>query len=197
MKTKYWLIAVLFVGIISFLMGRLTSPVKEVIKIEYIKLPPETGEIKDPDPIEEKPSQPIPPQFTRVITVNKIIRDTVYVVKEVKADSSAIVEDWRTERKYSQQWGTDTTAIFTLNQTVLYNTIKHQDYNLQVYQKTVTIERYKERSFQFGFFIGSDFKFEYPEITGLVKIKSTMLGLGYDKIDYNKNVVKFKFGYMF
>ena len=115
MRTKYWFIICVAVGLICFLIGRSTVPMKETVKIVEGK------------PIRETARIPIPVKET--VPGNPILiykRDTIYteigrVVYE-KVDTAAIIQDYIIKRLYAfEVYNDDFGRMKIDSMTVQYN----------------------------------------------------------------------------
>lgn len=144
-KTNWWKIAVIAIAAIAlfglgFYIGRQREP--EVItktEIKYVELPPIHDSI--PKPVPYKVIEPV--DSLNIIMQAKmsgllaelfpIEKDTVYVTK---ADTSAVLKDWATERLYSETlFDSDTLGRFSFNAAVRYNRLASFDYTFVPIQK--------------------------------------------------------------
>lgn len=144
-KTNWWKIAVIAIAAIAlfglgFYIGRQREP--EIItktEIKYVELPPIHDSI--PKPVPYKVIEPV--DSLNIIMQAKmsgllaelfpIEKDTVYVTK---ADTSAVLKDWATERLYSETlFDSDTLGRFSFNAAVRYNRLASFDYTFIPIQK--------------------------------------------------------------
>lgn len=125
------------VFLIGVLVGRKHQKVITNETIKYIELPQKTDTIKIPVPVKEKvDTSNIIKQLLASGLFNKT--DTVYLTK---SDTSKVLEDWVTERLYSEKlFDDDTLGNLTVNTTIKYNRLQQMDYIFNPKQKVITKE---------------------------------------------------------
>ena len=135
------LVGILVIFISGVIVGRKHEKVVYKEHTEYITLPPKTDTIKFPVPVIEK--------VDTLSLLRHIIKsglysemfpsktDTFFITK---SDSTTIMNDWATERKYSKKlFSNDTLGNLTVNSIVQYNRIQQMDYVFNPVQKQTTI----------------------------------------------------------
>lgn len=155
---NWWKVAVfsiigLFLLGLGFYLGKQRDPeVIEKVKIKYITLPPVHDTIDKPVPYVV-----IEPTDTANVILECIKNglytelfperpgDTIYVTKE---DSSAVIKDWATERKYVETlFDNDTLGKFVLDADVRYNRLMSVGYNYKPIQKETETQIKTKRTF--------------------------------------------------
>ena len=155
--TNWWKTAVIAVAAIAlfalgFYLGRARDP--EVIiktEVKYVELPPIHDSI--PKPVPYKVIEPV--DSLNIIMQAKLSgllaelfpnegKDTVYVTK---ADTSAVLKDWATERRYAETlFDSDTLGRFSFDASVRYNRLASFDYTFVPVQKqTETVTKTTRR----------------------------------------------------
>ena len=138
----------------GFFIGRARDP--EVIikeKIKYVELPPIHDTLYRPKPY--KVIEPV--DSLNIIMEAKLSgllaelfpndgkKDTVYVAKD---DTTAIMKDWATERKYKETlFDSDTLGRFSFDATVKYNRLADFGYTFVPIQKQTEITTKTTRKF--------------------------------------------------
>lgn len=145
-EKNWWKIAVFVIAGLAllgfgFYLGRMRDP--EVIvktEIKYVELPPIHDSI--PKPVPYKVVEPV--DSLNIIMQAKLSgllaelfpnegKDTVYVTKE---DTTLVMKDWATERKYKETlFDSDTLGRFTFDASVKYNRLASFDYTFVPVQK--------------------------------------------------------------
>lgn len=156
-EKNWWKIAVIIIAALAlfwggFYIGRQRDP--EVItktEIKYVELPPIHDSI--PKPVPYKVIEPV--DSMNIIMQAKLSgllaelfpnegKDTVYVTKE---DTTLVMKDWATERKYKETlFDSDTLGRFTFDASVKYNRLASFDYTFVPVQKqTETVTKTTRR----------------------------------------------------
>ena len=146
-EVNWWKIAVIIIAVLAifglgFYIGRAREPeviVKE--KIKYVELPPVHDTLYKPKPYEVI----VPVDSMNIIMEAKLSgllaelfpndgkKDTVYVTK---ADTTAIMRDWASERLYKETlFDSDTLGRFSFSAAVKYNRLAKFDYTFVPMQK--------------------------------------------------------------
>ena len=145
-EVNWWKIAAIITAVLilfglGFYIGRQRDP--EVIikeKIKYVELPPVHDTLYKPKPYEVI----VPVDSLNIIMQAKLSgllaelfpnegKDTVYVTKE---DTTAVMKDWATERRYKETlFDSDTLGRFSFDATVKYNRLAKFDYTFVPMQK--------------------------------------------------------------
>lgn len=144
-ERNWWKIAVIAIAALTlfwggFYIGRQRDP--EVItktEIKYVELPPIHDSI--PKPVPYKVIEPV--DSMNIIMEAKMSgllaemfpekKDTIYITK---ADTTAVLKDWATERLYSKTlFDNDSLGCFKFDAAVRYNRLKSFDYTFTPVQK--------------------------------------------------------------
>ena len=144
-EVNWWKIALVVVAAallfgLGFYLGRKKDPdVITKTEIKYVELPPIHDSIPVPKPykvIEPVDSMNIIMQAKMsglLAELFPVEKDTVYVTK---ADTSAVLKDWATERKYKETlFDSDTLGRFAFDATVKYNRLANFEYTFVPIQK--------------------------------------------------------------
>jgi hypothetical protein len=158
-EVNWWKVALIIVAVLAlfwggFFIGRARDP--EVIikeKVEYVELPPVHDTLYRPKPY--KVVEPV--DSLNIIMEAKLScllaelfpddakKDTVYITK---ADTTAIMKDWASERRYKETlFDSDTLGRFTFDATVKYNRLANFDYTFVPMQKQTEITTKTTRKF--------------------------------------------------
>ena len=174
-KYSFYLIILAVLFGIGFVSGRKSVKLPEpVVKTEYIKSDPIHDTLYRPKPVAVK----VPTDTLDLLKA--CIADGIYkelwpkeIVKEyiTKEDTSAILADWATERKYSETlFDTKEDGKFVLNTSVKYNRLGEIGYDFTPANKVITKTVYKTKDV--SPFVGLGHMFnpwdEKPDPTALV-----------------------------
>lgn len=143
------IVAVVLIGI-GFFIGRKTVkiPAPETVT-EYITLPPVHDSIPYPKPVYvQKP-------IDTAKIIQQCIADGIYqelwpekIVEIDKNDTTAIMADWATKRRYAETiFDVDTLGKCEINAEVQYNRLKMVGYTFTPVEKVVTNTIYQQKSF--------------------------------------------------
>ena len=134
-------------------VGKKTVPIKEVVKIEYIKGETIYDTIPNPVPVYiQKPidtvniiKQCVADGIFSELFPNKQYTDTIYLMKE---DTTKIMADWSTKREYEETlFDIDTVGNLKIKTYTQYNRLGSINYTFTPIQKKETTEVYVERKF--------------------------------------------------
>ena len=156
------IVAVVLIGI-GFFIGRKTVkiPAPETVT-EYITLPPVHDSIPYPKPVYvQKP-------IDTAKIIQQCIADGIYqelwpekIVEIDKNDTTAIMADWATKRRYAETiFDVDTLGKCEINAEVQYNRLKMVGYTFTPVEKVVTNTIYQQ-NFLLGISGGAYFKDRY------------------------------------
>ena len=144
---------VLFLG--GIFVGKKTTPVKTITKIEYEEAEPIHDSIDRPVPVYVKETVDVKAIIAQAVKDGvyqelfperiKEVKDTVYMTSE---DTLKLIADWATKREYDKiLFSSDTLGIFRLKADVQYNRLNNIAYDFYPKQKVVTQTIYRTRTF--------------------------------------------------
>ncbi len=130
MKLQYKIILILIACVASFFAGRLTTKPKETVK--YMKGETITRTVE------------VPKYISSIVPVNPVLpvkKDTINSIIVQSVDTSKIIENYISERRYDLNVFDNEYGRLDVKQTLQYNELQKFDYSFTPIQKTITRER--------------------------------------------------------
>ena len=207
---NWWKVGSIIVIIILLFLsgiyvGRKTFEPKVVTKIEYKELPPIHDTIPAPYPVKEKVDtanlikQIVAKGLYSELFPDKEKTDTVYLTPK---DTSKIINDWATERTYTEKlFYIYTVGTCTINTSVQFNRLGSIDYTFKPVQKQTTTTITEKRKYlpyagigistfptagieagifinqSWGFSIGANYYFHHGTINNIVNTTTANISL--------------------
>lgn len=171
MKAKTLIPAAFLLLLVGIGLGRLVLPTKEkvVTTTSYVTLPQKVVKVEVPIPLLVETVTEIPIYFIDTLTL--------------QVDTATIIAEFLKVKMYDQVLVDDSTGYIRLKQVVKENALFDQELLFTPHQKTVTITRtvYNEKLLSVWAMGGTDWKFQYPDISAGVLFKNNyLLGVGYN-----------------
>ena len=147
------IVALVLMFLLGIYVGKKTTPIKTVTKVEYVEAEPIHDSIDKPVPFYIKTpvdtanliAQCVKDGIFYELFPEKTILDTIYMDK---TDSTKLMADWASERLYEQiLFDVDTLGRMKINTSVQYNRLGTIYYDFTPVVKTVTNNVYIERKF--------------------------------------------------
>lgn len=130
MQLRYKILLILIACAASFFAGRLTTNTKETVK--YVKGETITRTVE------------VPKYISSIVPVNPVLpvkKDTINSIIVQSVDTSKIIENYISERRYDLNVFDNEYGRLDVKQTLQYNELQKFDYSFTPIQKTITRER--------------------------------------------------------